>query len=207
MLGLPKQTLEDIKDTLYKILELTPEHISTYSLIIEPNTKIEKQVNKKVLTLPTQELEREMYWYIKNVLEQNGYRHYEISNFAKKDKESKHNVDCWKQKEYIGFGAGAHSYFNNNRFCNISDLNKYLQKDFTPIINEIQTLEEKQKEYILLGLRMLDGISKRDFKDIEIYRKEFDKLKQIGLLTEDDKTIKLTDKGLDLANVVFQEFV
>ena len=100
MIGLPNQTIEDIKYSLEEITNLKPKHISVYSLIVEEETKIFKMVEEGKLKLPDEELERNMYWYVKNYLELKGYKHYEISNFAKVGFESKHNLDCWSQKEY-----------------------------------------------------------------------------------------------------------
>ena len=99
MLGLPNQTLEDIEDSLKQIIKIDPEHISLYSLIVEENTKIEKMINNGDIMLPEEELERNMYWKTKEILEKNNYKHYEISNYAKEGYESKHNSNCWKQKE------------------------------------------------------------------------------------------------------------
>ena len=110
MLGLPTQRIKDLRESLEKVLELQPEHISVYSLIVEDGTPIANKIEKGEMQLPEEELERNMYWYVKNTLELNGYKHYEISNFAKKGYESKHNMNCWNQKEYIGIGAAAHSY-------------------------------------------------------------------------------------------------
>ncbi len=103
MIGLPSQTMQDIKKILVEIQKLQPEHVSIYSLIIEEGTKLEKLIKEKKLELPKETLERQMYWNVKNTLEANGYQHYEISNFAKNGKVSKHNLNCWEQKEYIGF--------------------------------------------------------------------------------------------------------
>ncbi len=119
MIGLPNQTIQDIKASLQKIIYnqlQKPQHISVYSLIVEPETPIEKLIEKGDLTLPTDEDERKQYQYVKNMLELEGYKHYEISNFALSGKQSKHNTNCWKQKEYIGFGVAAHSYVDRKRF-------------------------------------------------------------------------------------------
>ena len=107
MIGLPNQTIYDVEDTLNKIIDLKVTHISVYSLIIEEGTKIEKLLEDRVITLPDEEIERYMYWFSKRKLEENGYIHYEISNFAKIPYRSKHNLDCWRQKEYLGFGVSA----------------------------------------------------------------------------------------------------
>ena len=110
MLGLPNQRIKDLKESLESIVNLQPEHISVYSLIIEDGTPIANKIEQGELELPNEDIERNMYWYVKNTLELNGYEHYEISNFAKPGKQSKHNLNCWEQKEYIGIGLGACSY-------------------------------------------------------------------------------------------------
>ena len=101
ILGLPNQTLEDMEESTKKVIELNPEHISIYSLILEENTKLYDMINNHKLQLPDEELERKMYWTIKELLEKSGYVHYEISNFAKENYISRHNSDCWEQKEYL----------------------------------------------------------------------------------------------------------
>ena len=213
MIGLPNQTIKDIKDALEEIEKLEPTHVSVYSLIVEEGTKIEKLIDNEELQLPDEETERQMYWYVKNKLELKGYKHYEISNFAKEGKESKHNMNCWEQKEYIEIGAAAHSYLNDIRFSNsaFEECKKWSFKDKT--IEEKQNLEEKKKEYMLLGLRKIEGVSIQKFKEkfidnpIFLYRKELDKLIKENLLEIDGDKIKLTNKGIDLANLVWEEFV
>ena len=224
MIGLPNQTISDVKESLNEIIKLNPTHVSVYSLIVEENTKMEQLINNKELQLPDEELERQMYWYVKNTLELNGYNHYEISNFAKKGKESKHNLNCWEQKEYIGLGLAAYSYLNGIRYGNTSDIEKYINvRDFLNsseleesgirIVDEVQSLEDKRKEYMLLGLRKIDGVSIQNFKEkfvenpIFLFRKELEKLVNEKLITIDGDSIKLTNKGLDLANIVWEEFV
>jgi len=219
MLALPNQTIEILTDSLQKIIDLKPEHISLYSLILEENTKLYNMVMQKKIELPSEEEERQMYWKTKNILEENGYIHYEISNFAKKGYKSKHNSDCWKQKEYIGIGAAAHSYLENKRFSNIESVENYIEninngnfKD-NVIIHEIQSKNEKQKEYMLLGLRKIEGININEYKNIFgenpifQYSKELNKLTKIDLLKVDGNYIKLTNKGLDLANIVLEQFI
>ena len=219
MIALPNQKISDIKESLEKIVNLNPNHISVYSLIVEEGTLIEKQVNQGKLKLPSEEEERNLYWYVKNFLELSGYNHYEISNFFKKGQESKHNLNCWNQEEYIGFGLASHSYINKTRFCNISNLEKYIENiknnDFEKnrIIEEKQTKEDEEKEYMMLGFRKIEGVNISRFKEkflenpLFLYRKELDKLVNEGLIIVDLDNIKLTNKGLDLANIVFEEFV
>lgn len=219
MLGLPNQTIQDLKESLNKIIELNPNHVSVYSLIVEEETKIAKLLQEGKIELPTEEQERNMYWYVKNLLELNGYHHYEISNFAKEGKESRHNMNCWNQEEYIGFGVAAHSYINNVRFSNTSNIEEYIenmndanyQKNVT--IEEKQTLEDKRNEFMMLGFRKLDGVNISKFKEkfienpIFLYRDKLNKLSAEGLIEIDLNHIKLTNKGLDFANLVFEEFV
>ena len=215
MIGLPTQNLKDVKKSLEEIIMLKPEHISVYSLILEENTPMERLVDQGKLKLPSDEAERRQYHYVKNILELNGYIHYEISNFAFPTKQSKHNCNCWEQKEYIGFGVSAHSYISKKRYSNTNNLNQYLEKNLNEIktINEIQNQESQEKEYMLLGLRKLDGVQITKFKEkfgknpIYIFRNEIKKLVEQGLLEIDLDNILLTSKGLDLANLVWEEFI
>ena len=219
MLALPNQSLDILEESVKKVIELNPEHISIYSLILEEGTKLYDMVNKGQVKIPKEKLERKMYWKVKQLLEGSGYIHYEISNFSRKGYESRHNSDCWKQKEYIGFGVAAHSYLNYTRFSNTEDLDEYINNlnenniDKNITIHENQTVESKQKEYMILGLRKIDGICIKDFKSrfgqnpIFIYYKELEKLVNENLLEVDGDYIRLTDKGLDLANLVWEEFI
>ena len=231
MIGLPNQNIANIKDSLQKIINLNPEHISVYSLILEEGTKLYKKYEEKQIELPDEELERNMYWYVKNKLENNGYIHYKISNFAKPGYES-------KQEEYIGFGVAAHSYINGARYSNTTNIEEYIRNvgalsvkntkeeyQTAPIgqfkfinylyqtIHEVQTKEDMQKEYMLLGLRKIEGVSVQRFKNkfgenpIFLFRNELNKLVEEDLIMVDGDNIKLTNKGLDLANLVWEEFV
>lgn len=214
MIGLPGQTIEDVKSSLNKVINLNPSHISVYSLIVEENTIIYNLIEQNKIVLPDEELERNMYWYVKNYLELGGYEHYEISNFAKNGKKSLHNLDCWNQKEYVGFGVSAHSYLNRKRFCNIGVLEEYI-KDFknTKEVQEVQSFYETKQEYMLLGLRKIKGVCISDFKNkfgenpIFLFKNELNKLIEEGLLEITTNNIKLTNKGLDFANLVWEEFV
>ena len=244
MIGLPNQTIEDIKRSLKEIVQLNPTHISVYSLIVEEGTVIAQKIENHQLQEMDEELERNMYWYVKNTLELNGYTHYEISNFAKEGKESKHNMNCWRQKEYIGIGLAAHSYLNYVRYTNTSEMEQYITrmnhlnekivKDILELSNnkektsleeneknietayeieELQDVEDRKKEYMLLGLRTIEGVSISKFKEkyidnpIFLFRKELEKLVEEKLVVIDGDYIKLTNKGLDLANLVWEEFI
>ena len=145
MIGLPTQNIQDIEKSLNKLIELSPEHISVYSLILEEGTPLEIKVKNKELYIPSDVQERNMYWKVKEELEKNGYIHYEISNFSKIGYESKHNVSCWKQEEYIGIGVAAHSYINNKRYSNTDNLEEYI-KNSEDNINEIREIHEVQNK-------------------------------------------------------------
>lgn len=219
MIGIPGQSLEDVQESIEEIIKLSPEHISTYSLIIEEGTPFFNKLAKNKITLPDEEIERQMYWMVKKKLEEAGYIHYEISNFAKKGYESKHNLACWNQEEYVGVGAAAHSYTNNVRYSNVCEIEEYINnyennnETNNFIFHEKQTKDSKMKEFMLLGLRKINGIQVQEFKNrfgenpIYLYRKELDKLVSENLLEIDGDNIKLTEKGLDLANLVWEEFV
>lgn len=217
MIGLPYQTITDIKESIEKItnLSLRPQHISVYSLIVEESTPMERLLNEGKIVLPTDEEERNQYSYVKNTLEQKGYKHYEISNFCLPGKQAIHNTNCWDQKEYLGFGVAAHSYFDRKRFSNTNSLQQYLSESFESFrtIDEVQSLEDQQKEFMLLGLRKIDGVDISAFKakfaqnPLFLFRKEIQKLVDEGLLVIDLNQIRLTRRGLDLANIVWEQFV
>lgn len=217
MIGIPNQSIIDVKKDLNAIMNLkpTPKHISVYSLIVEEGTSIERKILNGELKLPDEIEERNQYHYTKNFLEINGYNHYEISNFSKEGYESKHNMNCWEQKQYIGFGLAAHSYINKVRYSNTYDLKQYLEKESRNIktIHEKQEKEDTEKEYMLLGLRKINGVSINKFKEkfgenpIYIFKNELRKLVEDDLIIIDLDNIKLTNNGLDLANIVWEEFI
>lgn len=219
MIGIPNQRIKDLKDSLEEVIKLQPEHISVYSLIVEDGTTIANKIQKRELELLDEETERNMYWYVKNTLELNGYKHYEISNFAKKGRESKHNINCWNQKQYFGFGVAAHSYRDITRYSNTEKLEEYIRNvkserlDRNRIIHEIQKEYDAEKEYMLLGLRKIDGIKISEFKlkfgnnPIYLFRNELKKLTDESLIIVDEDNIRLTNRGIDLANLVWEEFI
>ena len=220
MIGIPNQTIYDVEDTLDKVLALDLTHISVYSLIYEDGTLMTKMVDEGKLLEIDEEIERYMYWYAKRRLEDNGFIHYEISNFAKPSYRCKHNLDCWNQKEYLGFGVAAASYIDNFRIKNTDSLEKYINninsdkyyKNLT--IEEKQDIDEQMKEFVILRLRMTEGFKASDFtakfiKDVyKVFESQMDKLLSDGLIiAEEFGYLKLTKKGLDLANIVWGEFI
>lgn len=212
MFGLPTQTLQNFKESVEYLLKLKPEHISAYSLILHHDI---------FQNLPSEEEEREMYHYLVNRLKKAGYEHYEISNFALPGYESKHNLAYWNQKEYYGFGVGASSFIDGKRYTNIKNLKQYITLIREEGINKYQkirileeTLDDKSKldEYMMLGLRLIKGVNIQETNDkfhvnvLEYYKESLQKLSKYQLI-EIDKNIRLTEKGLDLANIVWEEFV
>ena len=226
MSALPGQTLESYKETLAKVITLNPDHISVYSLIVEDETPLKDRVENGEVALPSEDEEREMYYYTKEFLEKTGYKRYEISNYAKDGYECRHNIGYWKRVEYLGFGIGAASLFKGERFSNTSDINRYMHvlekedvmnaDEVWKALNEnIETLTQKDEmeEFMFLGLRMTDGVSKSDFKkifncDIEaVYGNVIEKLANQNLIKEAGDLITLTDKGIDISNIVLANFL
>lgn len=219
MIGLPNQKIDNIKDSIKKLIKLNPEHISVYSLILEENTKLEELIKNKNLKLPDDDIERSMYWYIKLFLEKQGYKHYEISNYAKEGFESQHNLDCWNHKEYIGVGIAASSFIENIRYSNIKNIEEYIKNINNNDYNKNLVLEEKlskessMNEFMMLGLRKIQGVNISEFEQnfnvnpILKYSKQLKKLIDEKLIIIDNDRIYLSDRGIDLANIVWEEFV
>ncbi len=220
MSALPKQTLSDYKENVEEILKLRPEHISSYSLIIEEKTPFFESYAKgreKEKDLPDEETDREMYAYTKERLQEAGYYRYEISNYAKPGFESRHNSSYWTGREYIGVGLGASSLFTNARYHNETVLADYMAQAEAgeDVRRDIERLVEAEmmEEFMILGLRRMQGISRAEFarrfgKPPEtVYGTVINKLRNNGLLTVEGDTVALTEIGIDVSNQVFVEFV
>lgn len=217
MFGLPDQTKEAWTETLEEIIKLNPEHISAYSLIIEENTPFYEMDLKEELKLPNEDLEREFYAITKEKLNENGYIQYEISNFSKLGRACKHNLVYWNLEEYIGCGSAAHSFVDNKRLSNEEEIEVYIDKiknycDATKEIH-INSRNETMEEFMFMGLRKLNGISIKEFYQrfnvniYEIYDEVINKFTSNGLLIENEDNIRLSDRGIELSNVVMQEFL
>lgn len=220
MSALPGQTSEKYRASLEKVLGLMPppEHISAYSLIIEEGTPFFKAYEEDRLLLPTEEEEREMYYQTKQVLEKHGYKRYEISNYAKPGRECRHNIGYWQRKNYVGFGIGAASLVENERFSNGSDLEAYIQKPCEVVEDrERLTIAEQMAETMFLGLRMVEGVREGLWLEeyqkslMDVYGDVLQKHVKAGLLewTEADgeRFIRLTEKGMDVSNYVMADFL
>jgi len=209
MFGIPDTTIEDVKKDLDFILGLPVKHISYYSLILEEKTVLQYKVDRKEIELLDDDLIADMYEYITDRLNFEGFHHYEISNFAKKGFESKHNLIYWNTDPYIGLGAGACGYINNIRYENNRIVNKYLKK-FK--LDEIEiSIGEQKKEYFMLGLRKLDGVSiikyKERFNSNPLDDFDFNRLIKKGLIIIENDTIKIPKDKIFVGNLVFEEFV
>ena len=217
MFGLPEQKLEHWEETLSQIITLNPEHLSCYSLIIEEGTPFHILWDKNQLQLPTEDETLYMYRKCISMLTQAGYEHYEISNFAKRQKESKHNLKYWTGQEYIGLGVGAHSFFEQQRYNNIENIKQYIEKSHhlqkIQINHQMITLKESYEETMFLGLRLIDGVSMDVFyerfqKKIEdVYGIVLNKMVDQELLKIEQNKVKLTSKGLEVGNLVFEQFL
>lgn len=204
----PFDSMEKIKYNLELCQSLKVDHISYYSMILEDKTVFKHQHELGMLSLIDDDVAAEMYEYIMTYLKNNGYHHYETSNFALPGHESIHNQLYWKEMEYVGVGAGAAGFLDRIRYTNSSKLFEYYKGIQT--IEKLSKLDIK-KEYMMLGFRLIDGIS------IDDYQKRFNslpsddfnikKLIDEELIKEEEKFLRLTEKGIMLANEVFMEFV
>lgn len=222
MSALPGQTKESWEKTLRQVLALQPEHISAYSLIIEEGTPFyqlyEKDVERRDAgeepeLIPSEEEERAMYETTGRILKEQGYLHYEISNYAKPGRECCHNLGYWQRRDYLGFGLGASTLLNPVRYKNTEDLEAYLGGDFSKKEFFVLTKDNQIEETMFLGLRVLEGVSKEQFREQfscelrVVYRKELEKLEKEGLLEEEGDFVRLTSRGIDLSNPVLAEFL
>ncbi len=230
MFCLPRQTIEDVQESLEHIIKINPEHVSCYSLILHDDL-----VNKRkelFSAIPSEEIERSMYYTICDKLQKAGYDFYEISNFAKPSFYSKHNLCYWNQEEYFGIGAGASSYINSMRYKNVDSLEDYIHNveqnynkednypyiDSASIVEEVQTKESKLNEYMILKLRLIEGIKISEVNEkfnidvLDWFKDDIKSLTDDGLLEISNcngkpNFIRLSKKGLDLANLVWERFV
>ena len=222
MAALPGQKEEAYMDTLHRVAEVGPEHISAYSLIVEENTPFwelygEGRQPAGQPPLPAEEEERRLDGATERFLEAQGYRRYEISNYAREGRECRHNMACWKRYDYVGFGLGAASMVDNVRWRNTPDMSCYLAGAGGPgdgIREQMQRLSEAEQmeEFMFLGLRLTEGVSAEDFgrlfgRDIyQVYGKTIEKLSRQGLLLA-DRRLRLTPYGRDISNYVMAEFL
>lgn len=215
--GLPGQTLEIWERTLRQALDLQPEHLSLYALIVEEGTPFGLWYSQGKLALPEEEVQAQMYQLARKLTRQEGYRQYEISNFARPGYECRHNLIYWNNDPYLGFGAGAVSYWEGVRRTNVRHPAKYIEKALKgeDLTEEAETLPPSLAlgETLMLGLRMTQGVDleklyrRFGYDVLELYQSHIHRMKEIGLLTIRGKRMRLTTKGLILANEVWAGFV
>lgn len=212
MYGLPNQTLQSLRYDINHIKNLDVQHVSIYGLEVEEGTKFFELARAGKLNLPDENICADMYDFITKTLPTLGYNRYEISNFAKKNFESRHNRGYWTGKKYFGFGAGAHSFDGKLRTSNIRDVATYI-KNNVPIVEEVVTRQAAMEEFCFLGLRMTDGISAKTFNDkfgasiFDVFGEVIDKNIRRGLLKVDGDKIFFTARGMSLGNEVFADFL
>ena len=217
MFGLPGQNVKDVMDSLKKVIDLKIEHISYYGLILEEGTYLNKLFEIGKVILPNEDEERLMYHKATEYLIQNGYNHYEISNYSLPTYECKHNLVYWDVLPYLGLGLSSHSNLNNKRFWNVSDLDIYIDKlknnEFPIEGEEFIDFKTEISEFCIMGLRKISGINKIEFKNRfnkeieELYKDIIEKHVKSGLIKNDFKNISLTQRGLDLSNLVEVDFL
>jgi len=228
--GLPEQTLPTWQTTVKRILDLHPEHISAYALTLEHGTPFGRWSSKGLLPLPDPDLAAEMYEWVSEILEANGYVQYEISNWAKPGHECRHNLQYWRGLPYLAFGAGAHGYANGYRYSNVLRIKTYIDRmtgyrevspwnqfplSPTAVNHHKQTPQDDMSEFMMTGLRLTEeGVNEDEFHARfeqtihEVYGKEIDELLKLGLVeNEVGNRIKITRRGRLLGNQVFMRFV
>lgn len=218
MSALPGQNLHSYGQTLARIVKLEPEHISAYSLIIEPGTPFAEDT-EILKQLPSEEAERRMYHYTNVILQSLGYERYEISNYSKPGYACYHNQVYWTGGEYLGLGLGASSYWNEMRFHNTENPEKYIQeikeKQIEAIREDIvpDTRKSRMEEFMFLGLRLMRGVSATDFEKRfgitmqEQYGTVIDNYVEQGYLTWNQERLRLTERGIDVSNRIMADFL
>lgn len=205
--GLPNQDVNGLRNDLDKFLNLGIQHISTYGLKIEQDSFW----GKNPPSVPDDDAQADMYELINEILSENGFYRYEISNFAKKGFESKHNLNYWNNNEYYGFGVAAHGYLNGMRYSNFRTLEQYVQKPTTHETGHFLTKKEMLEEEIFLGFRKSDGINVKRIKERfgvdfeELYKDVLEKYSEFFEKTSNGYTLNL--RGVLISNVILAEFI
>lgn len=218
MFGLPNQTVDMLNESIDRALELGLPHYSIYSLKVEENTLFHTLFQRNQLPLPSEEEELDMYLLLMSRMKAAGYKQYEISNFAKPGLESRHNTTYWRNEDYYGLGAGAHGYVGGQRHMNIKGVSPFVEaaKTRLPRLEQFQvSREEAMEDFVMVGLRMLDGIRSSDFRNQfgasleSIFEHQLQKMLNAGLLEPhaDHGGYRLSERGILLGNEVFGEFV
>jgi len=216
MFGLPNQTMRQLEASVEEALALELAHCSVYGLKVEENTLFFEWEKRGILPLPDQEEEADMYRYVVSRFRAAGYRHYEISNFARPGRESRHNLTYWRNEPYYGLGAGAHGYAGGVRHVNVRGVSAYIAAASSGL-PRMETMpvsrEEAMEDFMMVGLRLIDGVRDADFRRqfgiglMDAFRDPLRRLVASGLLEATEDGFRLTEKGLLLGNEVFAEFI
>ena len=210
MLGIPSQDLDSLKVSVREFIALGAEHVSIYSLQLEEGTPLYKMREK--YDLADDDTAADMYETVVQMMREAGYVHYEISNFAKEGRESRHNSKYWRLEEYLGFGLSAHSDFGGKRLENTRNLPKYLGGEWLKGEEEI-SLPEREFEFLMLGLRTSAGVSKSEFFNAfgidfdEKYGQKIENLKSAGYIFENETRVMLTERGFEVSNSILSEIL
>ena len=204
--ALPNETIIDLKNDLHNIVKLNVNHVSTYSLEIHDNTILGIKKTKNI----SDDLDSDMYNIICDFLKENGYTHYEISNFCKDNTYSRHNMVYWKNEEYYGFGLGASGYVNSIRYDNTRSMYKYING--IRILNEEKLRKQDKISYeLILGFRLINGINKKEFKEkygVELINQyNIKELISKGYLIDDGLNIKVSYDKIYVQNIILESFV
>jgi len=215
--GLPRQSLDDIKRNLTIVEELPINHISTYGLQVEVGTYLYHLVQKNLISIPSESIDEAMYDTMMEGLKELGFERYEISNFSKDNSYSRHNLKYWHYVDYLGFGAGAHSFYNGVRRSNNRNVMPYIQsvdRYVMPTIDtETITLERAQEDFCFLALRTKWGLDEQKFEDTfgvsvyDLFGTTLEDLVSKGLLEYQNGSYHLTAKGAKHGNYVFTQFI
>ncbi len=210
ILSLPGETLEDVKNSVYQLIGLGPEHVSLYELTIEEKTVFGNLFKRGELDLPDEDLQIQMLSYARPTLKKANFHHYELLNYAKPGFESRHNRIYWNNEEYLGLGPGAFSYRNGRRLMFSASVEEYFEKtgkgDWTAFEEEQLTPEKKERESFLLALRLAEGADTRRFDSLmKKIKNNIEKLEEKELLSRENGRICLTDRGQFFAETVFSE--
>jgi len=227
--GLPEQTLERWQNTVQRIVDLHPEHISVYALTLEHGTPFGRWSSRGLLPLPDPDLAADMYEWAGEYLATNGYLQYEISNWAGNDSYwmCRHNLQYWRGFSYLGFGAGAHGYASGLRYSNVLRIKTYIERLVDSRVSDLPfplspavvnhhnlTRRDDMGEFMMTGLRLTrEGISSIEFESRfgtrleDVYGREVEELTRLGLIERDVARLRLTPRGRLLGNQVFMKFV
>ena len=215
--GLPRQSLEDIKRNLEIVKDLPINHISTYGLQVEVGTYLYHLVQKNLISIPSESIDESMYDTMMEGLKELGFERYEISNFAKDNSYSRHNLKYWHYVDYLGFGAGAHSFYDGVRRSNNRNVMPYIQsvdRYIMPTIDtETITVERAQEDFCFLALRTKWGLDEQKFKERfgvsvhNLFGTVLEDLVNKGLLEYQNGSYHLTSEGAKHGNYVFSQFI